>query len=75
MQFIAGIVKAFAPDVNKNPELFTLVTPYQVLSRSITCQKYNNEKCFYRFVKCFDDDTIIIVPLQDGLLEQNIKKM
>ena len=64
---LPDIVKAFTPDVNKNPELFNSVTPYQVLSHLITCQKFKNEKCCYRFVKCFDDHTVIIAPLQDSL--------
>ena len=44
-QFIDGFVKAFAPDIHENPELFDLVTTYQVHSYSKFCQKYNNEQC------------------------------
>ena len=44
-QFIDGIVKAFVPDIHENPEVFDLVTIYQLHSHSKSFQKYNNEKC------------------------------
>ena len=44
-QSIDGIVKVFVPDIHENPELFDLVTTYQVHSYFKSCQKYNNEKC------------------------------
>ena len=36
-QFVDSIVKAFVPDINKQPELFELVTTYQVHSHSKSC--------------------------------------
>ena len=42
-QFINGIVKAFVPDIHENPELFDLVTTYQVHCHYKSCRKYKNE--------------------------------
>ena len=66
-QFIDGIVKAFVPDIHENPELFDLVTTYQVHSHSKSCRKYKNEKCRYHFGKFFTEGTIISLPLPNHL--------
>ena len=41
-QFIDSTVHAFVPDINQNPELFYLVTTYQVQSHSKSCRKHKN---------------------------------
>ena len=66
-QFIDGFVKAFAPDIHENPELFDLVTTYQVHSYSKFCQKYNNEQCWYNFGNFLTERTIISLPLPNHL--------
>ena len=43
-QFVDSNVKTFVPDINEQPELFKLVTTYQVHSHSKSCRKYKNEK-------------------------------
>ena len=68
-QFIDGIVKAFVPDIHENPELFDLVTTYQVHSHSKSCRKYKNEKYRYHFGKFFTERTIISLPLPNHLLD------
>ena len=62
-----GVVKAFAPDIHENPELFDLVTTYQVHSHSKSCRKYKNEKCRDHFKKIFTEKTIISLPLPNHL--------
>ena len=66
-QFIDSVVKAFVPDIHENPELFDLVTTYQVHSHSKSCRKYKNEKCRYHFGKFFTERTIISLPLPNHL--------
>ena len=68
-QFIYSIVKAFIPDLNKNPELFHLVTTCQVHSHSKSCRKYKNEKCRYHFGNFFTERTIISWSLTSDLPE------
>ena len=68
-QFTDSIVKAFVPDINVKPELFHLVTTYQVYSHSKSCRKYKNEKCRYHFGKSFTESTIITLSLQSDLPE------
>ena len=68
-QFIDSIVKAFVPDVNENPELFHLVTTYQIHSHSKSFRKYKNEKCQYHFGIFFTERTIIRLPLPSDLPE------
>ena len=66
-QFINGIVKAFVPDIHENPELFDLVTTYQVHCHYKSCRKYKNEKCRHHFGKFFTERTIISLPLPNHL--------
>ena len=66
-QFINGIVKAFVPDIRENPELFDLVTTYQVHCHYKSCRKYKNEKCRHHFGKFFTERTIISLPLPNHL--------
>ena len=68
-QFIDSIVKAFASDINENPEFFHLVTTYQAHSLSKPCRKYKNEKCRYVFGKFYIERTIISLPLPSDLPE------
>ena len=66
-QFIDGIVKAFVPDIHEFPELFDLVTTYQVHCHSKSCRKYKNEKCRYHFGQFFTERIIITLPLPNHL--------
>ena len=66
-QFIDGIVKAFVPGIHEFPELFDLVTTYQVHCHSKSCRKYKNEKCRYHFGKIFTERIIISLPLPNHL--------
>ena len=69
MTFIDSIVKAYVPNQSEDPELFNLVTTYQLHSHSNSCRKYKNEKCRYRFGKFFTDQTITALPLPEDLPE------
>ena len=66
-QFIDSVVKAFVPDIHENPELFDLVTTYQVHSHSKSCRKYKNEKRRYHFGKFITERTIISLRLPNHL--------
>ena len=67
--FIDSIVKSYVPDPIKNPDLFKLVTTYQVHPYSKSCREY---KCRYHFGKFFTDHTIISMPL-DSNLPENVR--
>ena len=67
--FIDSVVKSYVPNPINYPDLFKLVTTYQVYSHSKSCRKYKNEKCRYHFGKCFTDHTIISIPLDSNLPE------
>ena len=69
MTFIDSIVKAYVPNQSEDPELFNLVTTYQLDSHSKSCRKYKNEKCRYHFGKFFTNQTIIALPLPEDLPE------
>ena len=69
MTFIDSIVKAYVPNQSEDPELFNLVTTYQLHSHSKSCRKYKNEKCSYHFGKFFTEQTIIALPLPEDLPE------
>ena len=51
VRFADSIVKTFAPNEVTDPELFQLVTTYQVHSHSRFCPKYKKGKCRYHFGK------------------------
>ena len=68
-QSIDSIVKPFVPDISENPELFHLVTTYQVHSHSKSCRKYKNEKCRYHSGKFFTECTLMSLPLPSDLPE------
>ena len=61
--FIDSADKSYVPDPIKNPDLFKLVTTYQVHSHSKSSRTYKNEKFRYHFGKFFADHRIISVPL------------
>ena len=67
--FIDSVVKSYVPNPINYPDLFKLVTTYQVYSHSKSCRKYKNEKCRYHFGKCFTDHAIISIPLDSNLPE------
>ena len=70
IRFVDQVIKACLPDVNDDPELFNLVTTYQVHSHSKPCRKYKNKPCRYSFGKFFTDHTIVSEPLPDELSQQ-----
>ena len=65
--FIDGIIKANIPDINKNEELYNLVTKYQVHSHSKSCRKYKNNNCRYNFGEFLSNRAIVAVPLPDRM--------
>ena len=66
-EFVDSVVKATVPDKEQNPELFDLVTTYQVHSHSKSCRKYKNKPCLYKFGKFFCNRTVVAVPLPDNI--------
>ena len=66
-QFIDGIVKAFVPDIHESPELYDLVTTYQVHSHSKSCRKCKKKKYRYHFGQFFTERIIISLPLPNHL--------
>ena len=69
IRFVDAVVSAYVPDHNDNPELYKLVTTYQVHSHSKSCQKYKNKECRYNFGRYFTNHTIVAVPLSKDLSE------
>ena len=69
IKFIDSFIKAFVPNPVENSELFHLVTIYQVHSHSKSCRKYKNERCRYHFGRFYTNHTIIYLPLQQDLPE------
>ena len=67
--FIDSVVKSYVPDSIKTPDLFKLVTTYQVDSYSKLCRKCKNDKCCYHFGKFFTDHTTISMSLDSNLPE------
>ena len=53
----------------ENPDLFKLLTIYQVHSFSKSCPKYKNENCRYHFGQFFRDHAIISILLDSNLPE------
>ena len=47
--FIDAIVSTYVPDPDDNPELYKLVSTYQVHSQSKSCRNYKNTDCRYKF--------------------------
>ena len=59
VRFVHSIVKAFVPNEVTEPELFQLVTTYQVHLHSRSCGKYKSGKCKHHFGKFFTENTIV----------------
>ena len=72
MWFSLILLSNYVPDPIKNPDLFKLLTTYQVHSHSKSYRKYKNEKCRYHFGKFFTDYTIISI-LLDGNLPEDVR--
>ena len=49
ISFVDNIITTSLPDTDNEPELFELVTTYQVHSHSKSCRKYKNHACRYNF--------------------------
>ena len=69
IKFIDSFIQAFVPNPVKNSKLFHLVTAYQVHSHSKSCRKYKDDRCRYHFGKFYTNHTIISLPLQQDLPE------
>lgn len=69
IRFIDAIVKAYVPDHDANPDLFNLVTTYQIHAHSKSCRKYKNTPCRYQFGRFFSKETIVATPLSTDLSE------
>ena len=65
------VVGAYIPDPNDNPDIYKLVTTYQIHLHSKSCRKYKNTNCRYDFGRYFTSHTIVAVPL--SLLIRGIK--
>ena len=63
------LLSNYVADTIKNPDLFKLLTTYQVHSHSKSYRKYKNEKCRYHFGTFFTDHTIISILLAGNLPE------
>ena len=74
-RFVDSIVKVYVPDINENPELFKLVTTYQVHSHSKSCRKYKNIRCRYNFGLYFTKRTIVALPLAKSLCAEEKNKI
>ena len=70
VRFVDSIVKAFVPNEVTDPELFQLVTTYQVPSHSSSCCKYKSAKCRYHFGKFFTENTIVAPPLPSDISDE-----
>ena len=63
-------MKSFVPNKVTDPELFQLVTTYEVHSHSRSCRKYKSRKCRYHFGKFFTENTIVASPLPNDLSDE-----
>ena len=63
-------MKAFVPNEITDPEIFQLVTTYQVHSHSRSCRKYKSGKFRYHFGKFFTENTIVATPLPSDLSDE-----
>ena len=68
VRFVDSIVKAIVPNEFKDPELFQLVTTYQVHSHSRSCRKYKKGK--NHFGKRFTENTIVATSLPSDLSDE-----
>ncbi|XP_066921397.1 uncharacterized protein [Clytia hemisphaerica] len=66
---IDSVISANVPDREESPELWNLVTKYQIHSHSRTCSKYRKNECRFKFGKLFCKRTILSEPLPEGLPE------
>ena len=69
IRFVDAVVSVYVHDPNVNPELYKLVTTYQVHSHSKSCQKYKNKEFRYNFGHYFTNRTFVAVPLSKDLSE------
>ncbi|XP_066928764.1 uncharacterized protein [Clytia hemisphaerica] len=70
IEFIDKIIKVYLPSKEEDPDLFHLVTTYQLHRHSKTCRKYKNTPCRFHFGKFFCEQTIVSVPLPQGLSQE-----
>ncbi|XP_066934413.1 uncharacterized protein [Clytia hemisphaerica] len=69
IEHIDSVISANVPDREESPELWNLVTKYQIHSHSRTCSKYRKNECRFQFGKLFCKRTILSEPLPEGLPE------
>ena len=70
VRFVDSIVKAIVPNEVKDPEIFQLVTTYQVHSHSRSCRKYKKGKSRYHFGKLFTENIIVASSLPSDLSDE-----
>ena len=69
ISFVGDVVTTSLPGNDNKPELFELVTIYQVHSHSKSCQKYKKQACRYNFGKYFIDGIIVAITLPSDMPE------
>ena len=67
--FVDTVIHAVLPHEAEQPELYKLVTTYQLHRHSKTCRKYKNESCRFHFGRFFSKRTIVAEPLPPNMPE------
>ena len=65
--FVDSVVRTDLPDETHEPDLFKLVSQYQVHKHSRSCRKYKNIPCRFNYGRFFTDRTICAEPLNPTL--------
>ena len=71
VNFVESTVRADLPDPTEEPELYELVSQYQIHRHSNSCRKYKNIPCRFNFGKFFTNRTIVAVPLPSDMADKD----
>ena len=69
--FVHNVIHAVLPHKAEQPELYKLVTTYQLHRHFKTCRKYKNESCQFQFGRFFSKRTIVAEPLPSNIPEND----